>query len=249
MTVATMPILFFVLSVAAVAVLDASGAPTPQAPVATPVPRSVQMAISRNEMIAADGGLQARAIEALKRMNSMARDHGVELTVQVPADAIDVAAEIERVAPFSVIKKVPARRPFKLLLRMEQQAERSVPRQGSSALAATSAAQNDRKIGSSPYVYIQMRNESQRETAREHALQLRQMGAYVSEVEIIVAEGPRRKQLRYFHAQDRKEAALLARSLSIGAEVQLLDLSSEYGSSVPTRHYELWLPPTIAAFR
>ena len=239
-----MPIRSFVLSVAAVAVFDAYGAPTPQALTATQVPRSMEMAISRNEMIAADGGLQARAIEALQRMNSMARDHGVELTVQVPADAIEVAAEIERVAPFSVIKKVPARRPFKLVLRTDQQAERSMPRQGSATFAAALAAQNDRKIGSSPYVYIHLRNESQRETAREHALQLRQMGAYVSEVEIIVAEGPRRKQLRYFHAQDRKEAAMLARSLNRGAEVQLLDLSREYGSSVPTRHYELWLSPT-----
>ena len=244
-----MPIRFLMLSVAAVAVFDVWGASTPQAPAAKPVPRSLEMAISRNEMIAVDGGLQLRAIAALQRMNAMARDTGVELTVQVPADAIDAAAEIERVAPSSVIKQVAARRPFKLVLRMEQQAERSVPRHGSGAVAGALAAPNQRKGGSSPYVYIHVRNESELDTAREHALQLRQMGAEVSEAEIIVAEGPRRKQLRYFHAQDRKEAGTLARSLNGGAEVQVLDLSREYGSSVPPRHYELWLPPTVTALR
>lgn len=79
--------------------------------------------------------------------------------------------------------------------------------------------------------------------AREYAVVLREIGAYVSDVEIMVAERPRRNQLRYFHPQDRKEAATLARSLNRGAKVHLLDLSREYGSSVPMRRYELWLAP------
>lgn len=212
-------------------------------------PRSVEMAIPRHEMIAVDGSLEPRAIAALERMQSMARDHGVTLTVQVPADAIAAASQIQRVAPMSAIRQVPARRPFKLVLRIEDADASAISGRRSATGAADVRRDARRELGLAPSVHIHIRSESQSDTARAYAAQLRRMGANVSDVEIIVADGPRRTQLRYFHAQDRAEAAALARSLSTGSEVQLLDLSREYGSSVPVHHYELWLAPTATALR
>jgi len=233
----------FVLSVVAVCVLDLHVSRISHAAVAGQTPRSLEMAIAKNEMIAPNGGLQWRAAAALRRMNTIARDHGAKLMVQIPADALGSATEIQRVAPFSAISEVPARRPFKLVLRVVKHSDRSQSQREPSDVVANASLHNRSNIGLSPQIYLHIRDESQSERAREYAAVLRKMGAYVSDVEIVVAEGPRRNQLRYFHPQDRKEAATLARSLNSPAEVQLLDLSREYGSSVPIRHYELWLAP------
>ena len=190
-------------------------------------PRSLEMAIAKDEMIAPDGALQSRAAAALHRMSTRARDQGARFTVQIPADAFDSAAEIQRVAPFASIKRVPARRPFKLVLHVDGDYDLR-DRDGS---------------GFTPQVYLHIQDPSQSADAREYAAILRDAGAHVSDVEIMVADGPRRNQLRYFHREDRPEAVILARKLSRGNTVHLLDLSKEYGDSVPMRRYELWLAP------
>jgi hypothetical protein len=226
----------FLTQVLVVTVLGVCAASTPRAAGEAQAPRSFEMAIPGDEMLSIDGGLQARAREAVRRMDSVAREHAVRLTVQVPADAPDARAEIERLAPSSVVKLVPSGRPFKLVARVGGHADY----EGSSP--AASATGPVREDSNSPIVHIHLRNESQSAVARRYALRLRQLGASLSEVEVVVAEGPRRRQLRYFHPGDRREAALLASGLGEGP-VQLLDLSKEYGNAVPARHYELWLAP------
>ena len=216
-------------SVFALAVWLVCSTPAANPPGDTPLSRSFEMAIPRDEMLALDGRLTVRAAEALGRMSSLAQEHGVRLTVQVPSDAAYAAAHIERIAPMSIIKRVPAQRPFKLVVRVEKRDPQSAP----------SVPPPLRTKGSrSPHVYIHLRSEAQLEAARRHALRLRELGASISDVEVIAAEGPNRRQLRYFHTQDRAEAASLASGLGRGA-VQLLDLSKEYGRAVPPRHYEL----------
>ena len=217
--------------------------PMPPAAGAGQPPRLLEMAIAKDEMIAPGGALQSRAAEALHRMSTRARDQGARFTVQIPADAFDSAAEIQRVAPFASIKRVPARRPFKLVLRVDGDSDRP-SRPGSSEGWAPPSLDDRDDNSFTPQVYLHIRDPSQSGTASEYAAILRDAGAYVSDVEIMVADGPRRNQLRYFHREDRPEAVALARKLSAGVgAVQLLDLSKEYGNSVPMRRYELWLAP------
>jgi hypothetical protein len=226
----------FLSQVLVVTVLGVCAASAPRAAGEGQAVRSFEMAIPSDEMLSTDGGLQVRAREAVRRMDSLATEHAVRLTVHVPADAPDVRAEIERLAPSSVVKRVPAGRPFKLVARVDGRAddERSP--------TADSTTRTGREDSNSPIVHIHLRNESQGAVARRYALRLRELGVSLSEVEVVVAEGPRRRQLRFFHAGDRKEAARLASGLGEGP-VQLLDLSKEYGNTVPARHYELWLAP------
>ena len=238
-----MPIRLFAFLVVATVGSGAFAPPRSDAAIAGQTPRSIEMTIARGEMIAPDGSLQSRAAAALERMHTTARDHGARLTVQVPADAFDSASEIRRVAPFASIKRVPPRQPFKLVLRVEKYSDGLQSHRPLSDPGADGPRKDRSDIGSSPQVYIHIRDESQSATAREYAVLLRKLGADVSDVEIIVADGPRRNQLRYFHSGDRQEAATLARGLNGGTELQLLDLSKEYGSSVPVRRYELWLAP------
>jgi hypothetical protein len=198
--------------------------------------RSYEIPISRHEMLQSPGALRPEAAESLRHMAAMARERNAELRVQVPADMASSVGLIRAVAPAARVLMVSARQPYKLVV--------------ATGTRSTSASTYDTPRGSAqandgqPLVVIHLRDEIQDPIAERCAQRLERAGARVADTRVLVPVGPRTTQLRYFHPQDRREAAELAQALNaIGMRIALLDLSRDYRNTLPTHRYELWLAP------
>jgi hypothetical protein len=198
--------------------------------------RSYEIPILRHEMLEPSGALRPEAVQSLRRMVAMARDRHAELRVQVPADSARTVELIREVAPAARVQTVGPRQPYKLIVATGPPSPSASEARTSSAIAQPDDSQ--------PVVVIHLRDDVQERVADRCAQRLERLGARVADTRVLVPVGPRTTQLRYFHAQDRREAALLAQSLgSVGLRVALLDLSRDYRNSLPGHRYELWLAP------
>jgi len=207
---------------------------------ASAAPRSYEIPVSRREMLQTPTALRPGAVASLRRMTAVARERNAELRVHVPADMASSVPLIRGAAPEAVILIVDARQPYKLVIAT---GTREPPPDRRTATERMETRGND-VPPSQPLVVIHLRDEVQDPIAERCAKRLQRAGARVADTRVLVPLGPRGTQLRYFHPQDRGEAANLAHSLApLGLHVGLLDLSKDYRNSLPARRYELWLAP------
>jgi hypothetical protein len=203
-------------------------------------PRSYEIPVSRREMLQSPAALRPQAVASLQRMTAVARERNAELRVQVPADMASSVPLIRDAAPQAVIRIVDARQPFKLVIATGRRTP--APDERSAALGIQARARD--VPPPAPLVVIHLRDEMQDPIAERCAERLGRAGVRVADTRVLVPLGPRSTQLRYFHSEDRVEAANLAHTLaSLGLRVGLLDLSKDYRNTLPARRYELWLAP------
>ena len=102
-----------------------------------------------------------------------------------------------------------------------------------------------------PTVYIHIRSEEARKSARTVAEQLEARGYVVPGIERLVNVGPNSSQLRFFRESDKQEARQILDALeSLGLGVGLEHTRGyETSDAIRPRHYELWFAPGELKFR
>ncbi|HKB14243.1 MAG TPA: toll/interleukin-1 receptor domain-containing protein [Vicinamibacterales bacterium] len=95
-------------------------------------------------------------------------------------------------------------------------------------------------------VYFHIRDQSQRDAARQLQDRL-QRGGYVVPGIQTIAVGPSTSELRYFRKADEAEAQKIKSALGLPGLVVKLIPGYDNSTDIPPRHYELWLSPGAAA--
>jgi len=78
--------------------------------------KTLEMPVTRNEMMTEQGALQPRAAVALARMDAMALQYGAQLTVYVPPDAGQAADAIKSAAPNATIEQAAGAQDYRLVI-------------------------------------------------------------------------------------------------------------------------------------
>jgi len=78
--------------------------------------KTLEMPVSRNDMMTEQGALQPRAAVALARMDAMAQQYGAQLTVYVPPDAGPAADAIKSAAPNAMVEQTAGAQDYRLTI-------------------------------------------------------------------------------------------------------------------------------------
>jgi hypothetical protein len=92
-------------------------------------------------------------------------------------------------------------------------------------------------------VYIQIKDESQKEDATDIQKKLRDNGLVAPGIEIVGSKMPSHTELRYFHNSDESQAQKLAQLIQHNAQPKFI---SGWEKKAPLNQYELWLAPQPA---
>jgi hypothetical protein len=95
-----------------------------------------------------------------------------------------------------------------------------------------------------PRIYIQVRSKEQLDIAHALAQNFKAKGYAVPKAEILVNQGPKKTEVRYFHRtnEEKEEATRIAGDIGPEVTAQFIP-GSENSPLVKPRQYEVWLAP------
>jgi hypothetical protein len=94
-----------------------------------------------------------------------------------------------------------------------------------------------------PRIFLHVRETSQREDASRIAAKLQAAGFVVPGIQILVQEGPKDTQVRYFHDSDKAEAQKIADDLVASGVKDAKSVETGGYPSIRPRQYEIWFAP------